>query len=545
MNKLAAHLQQHLAGEVSVDHRALEYFSTDGSVLELMPKAVVYPQDYRDVIKLTRFSWQLAEQGKHLPITARGKGTDQAGAALGSGIMLVFPAHMQKMIGFDKNLNVIVQPGMIYGDLQRTLHSHGRFLPPFPTSMDYATIGGALANNSCGEKTPKYGCTADYVQSLQVILANGQQIEARKLSKRELNHKKGQTDFEGDIYRKLDGLLLDNKDLIASARPNVSKNAAGYNLWDIKAKDGSFDMSKLLVGSQGTLGIITEAMLRTVPYQPDTYLLAAFFDSVDAADEAVPQLLRLKPSSLELVDYHVLKFLQENHPKRIAGIIDGQLPKIMLLIEFDDPKARKRKANVKNALNVLKKLATRVDATTEPQQQELLWGIRHSAAAGGWHVKGAKEAAPFIEDGVVPVAQLKTFIHKLYELFEKHHLDVAISGHAGDANLHLKPLVNLNSTGDRQLVFKLMDEFYAMVISMGGSTTGEHNDGRLRGAYLKDLYGEQMYELFRQVKLIFDPYNILNPGVKVNVDKDDIKQLLRHEYSLKHLYDHMPYASHQ
>lgn len=542
MNKLAQHLQQFLHGEVFDEQRALEYFSTDGSILTLKPRAIVYPRNTEDVRKVVRFSYGLAERGKFLPITARGKGTDQAGAAIGQGLMLVFPAHMTHLLQLAKS-EVTVQPGMIYGDLQRTLHSHGRFFPPYPSSIEFSTIGGAIANNAAGEKTPKYGMTSDYVARLQVVLSNGQVIDVKKLSKKALNHKKGLTGFEGDIYRKLDGLLLDNQDVIEKAKKQVTKNSAGYNLWEIKGKDGSFDLTKLFTGSQGTLGIVTQATLRTEVYQPHTELLVAYFDNLNNANQAIAHLHSLNPSTMEVVDANLLEFLQQHQPQRLAGVIDGDIPKVMLLIEFDDAKARQQSRKVKKARRILDGLATRMDITANANEQEAYWNIRRSAAAVIWRVEGNKKALPIIEAAVVPVEKFSEFLVKTYRLLKKHHLEIAIWGHAADANIHMQPYLDLASTGDRQKVFKLMDEFYKMVIGMGGSTAGEHGDGRLRAPYLKDLYGEQMYGLFAQVKEILDPYNILNPGVKIDVTKEDVKPLLRHEYSMKHLYDHMPHIS--
>ncbi len=542
MTKLVQHLRKHLSGEVLADAEALDYFSTDGSIFRISPRAIVYPRNTLDIRKTVRFSWQLAEKGQMLPITARGKGTDQAGGALGNGIILATTAYMNRLLGFDKT-DVVVQPGMLFGDLQRTLHSHGRFLPPYPSSMEFSTIGGAVANNACGEKTVKYGCMRNYVKSLDVVLANGQLIRAEKISSKELNRKKGQTDLEGEIYRALDGLLEDNLQIInqAADKLRVNKNSAGYPIWDVRGEHGSFDISKLFVGSQGTLGIVTNATLETVPYNPNTHLLAGFFDDLDKMGQAVGELMRLGPSALELVDSHLLGYLREHQPGLLEEIVIGEIPKIALLIEFDDLKKRRVERKVKRAIHILDKYAVSGRSTTDPAEKERLWQMRHSAAAVIWHGRSHAKPLPIIEDGVVPAEKIMEFLHKIYTLFKKHHLDVAIWGHAGDGNFHMQPFLDLANVGDRQTMLKLMDEFYAMVIEMGGTTCGEHNDGRLRAPYLEDLYGPEMYRLFHEVKKIFDPFGILNPQVKLDFNKDDILTNLRSEYSMKHLYDHVPH----
>ncbi|MBI3983774.1 FAD-binding oxidoreductase [Candidatus Microgenomates bacterium] len=544
MSKLVDYLQQHLDGEVLEDADVLNYFSTDGSIFKIRPRIIIYPKDTTDVRKSVRFSWQLAEQGQRLPVTVRGKGTDQAGAAIGEGAMMVMPAHFNRLVGFAKT-DVVVEPGMLFGDLQRTLKSHGRFLPPYPSSMEFSTVGGAVANNACGEKSLKYGCTRDFVVSLDVVLANGQLIRAEKISAKELNRKKGQADFEGEVYRQLDGLLEDNEALIRQAKTQltVSKNSAGYDLWDVKGKDGSFDLTKLLVGSQGTLGVVTSITFATAPYNPKTHLVAAFIDDLEKVGQVVSQLAKLKPSAMEVVDYYLLDFLRRSQPRALEKVVDGELPKLMVLIEFDDHQEFQRKRHAKKANEILAKAGIPTRIVIKKDEQERFWQIRRSAAAVLWQDKGKKKALPIIEDGVVPIANLPEFLHRVYDLFSAHHLEIAVWGHAGNANLHLQPFLDLSNVGDRQLVFKLMDEFYKMVIDLGGSTCGEHNDGRLRAPYLVDVYGPEIHRLFEEVKKILDPHNILNPSVKLNFTKDEMMPILRDEYSMKHLYDHIPHLS--
>jgi FAD/FMN-containing dehydrogenase len=188
----------------------------------------------------------------------------------------------------------------------------------------------------------------------------------------------------------------------------------------------------------------------------------------------------------------------------------------------------------------MKKLATSVKSTVNPKEQQRLWKIRHSAAAVIWMNNGPKKALPIIEDGCVPVEKLSEFLDGVYKMLKKHKLEIAVWGHAGDANFHMQPFMDLSKAADRKKVFKVMDEFYGMVIKMGGTTAGEHNDGLLRAPYLKKLYGEEMYDLFKDVKNLCDPKGIFNPRIKLDVTKSDLEGVLRHEYSMRHLYDHMP-----
>src|SRR4051812_17205266 len=211
MSKVAHYLQEHLLGEVTDSPEVRRHFAQDASILRLAPAIVVYPRNETDVRKTARFAWQLAERGRRLAITARGGGSDTSGAALGRGIMLVFTAHMNRILTLDpKKEFVALEPGVTYEKLEQTLNTHGLFLPPYPGSKHFATIGGGIANNAIGEKSVKYGATGDFVDELRVVLANGEVIETGPLSKRELNHKLGLPSMEGQIYRDLDVLLEDN-----------------------------------------------------------------------------------------------------------------------------------------------------------------------------------------------------------------------------------------------------------------------------------------------------------------------------------------------
>ncbi|HET6924661.1 MAG TPA: FAD-binding oxidoreductase [Candidatus Saccharimonadales bacterium] len=543
MSKVAHYLQEHLVGEVVTSVDARRYFSTDGSVFSVPPAMIVYPRSENDVRKTMRFAWQLAERGRVVPVTARGAGTDQSGAAIGSGIMLVFPAHMNRIIEFDSKSGVlIVEPGINYGKLQQTLETHSRFLPPFPASFEYSTVGGAIANNASGEKSVKYGATDKYVQSLRVVLANGEVIETRRISKRELSKKLGLATFEGEIYRALDVLIEENQELIERMRLPVTKNVAGYNLLDVKRKDGSFDLTPLLVGAQGTLGIITEATLKTEPYNPETTLLVAHFDDVTAAQNAVQELRNFseQPSAIEMVDGNLLEAVEAVNPNQLKDVINQPFPAVVLLVEFDTPNDRQQKKYVKRATKVMERYATQHQIEQDPEKQAQLWKIRHASATVISQVQGRAKAVPIIEDGVVPLAQFADYLRGTQEIFKRNGLQLAVWGHAGDANLHLQPYLDLSQVGDRQKAFKVADEYYKLVISLGGSTSGEHNDGRIRAPYLSLLYGNEVYGLLQKVKQIFDPYNSLNPGVKMNVSLEDIRPLMRHEYGLEHLYQHMP-----
>lgn len=545
MNKVAQYLQEHIMGEVvsSLDARA--YFSTDASVFKVMPAVVVYPRGEGDVRKVARFTWQLAERGRLLPITARGNGSDQSGAAIGGGAIVVFPAHMNRILELDSKTGIVtVEPGLNFGKLQQTLHTHGRFLPPAPVSLEYSTVGGAIANNAGGEKSLKYGSMRKYVKSLRVVLANGEIIQTDRLSKRELSKKLGLSTFEGEVYRGIDGLLEEHHELLAKLKRNVTKNTAGYELAEIKKKDGSFDLTPLFVGSQGTLGIITEAMLDTEVHNPESTLLVGYFDNLKNAAQAVLELRMLPemPSAIEMVDEYLLNLVTSLNPNQLKDVLDKPTPKAVLMVEFDNPSDRTQKRMTKKAKKILEKHGKTHVIVTDPSEQDKYWRIRSAPAIIMTHSEGGLKAVPVIDDGIVPVEKLESLLNGVYELFKRSHLSVAIWGHAGDGNVHLRPFLDLGQLGDRQKAFRLMDEYTQLLSQLGGSTSGEMGDGRLRGPYLEKLYGSEIYTVFQKVKQVFDPHGTLNPGVKVNITVDDAKSMMRQEYTLDHMYQHLPHG---
>ncbi len=543
MSKVAHYLQEHLIGEVMTSQDARRYFATDNSILTLTPAIVVYPHNENDVRKAARFTWQLAERGRVIPITARGAGTDMTGAALGGGIIMAFPAHMNKILELDaKSGSVALQPGLNFGKLQQTLHTHGRFLPPYPASVEYSTVGGAIANNKGGEKSFKYGNIRSFVQSLRVVLANGEVIETGRLNKRDFSKKLGLSSFEGEIYRALDKLIEENHPVVDSLKRDVTKNAAGYALDLVKDKDGSFDLTPLFVGSQGTLGLITEALVDTEPYSPSSTLVVAGFDDIESAGKAIMELRGLadKPSAIEMVDENLLSFTDAHNPNQLKNVMPKPFRKLILLIEFDNTNNRSQKRMAKKAIKIIEDFGgdSRIEEDTEMQEQ--LWKIRSASSGVITYSDRNAKALPFIDDGIVPVEKFGELLQGVYAMFDRNKLTVPLWGHVGDANLHMQPFLDLSQLGDRQKLFKLMDEYSQLVISLGGSISAEQGEGRLRAPYLRSQYGEEAYGLFQAVKKIFDPHGILNPGVKVDVGIEDIKSLMRQEYSMEHLYDHLP-----
>lgn len=541
MSKIAHYLQEHLLGEVTDNLEVRRYFSQDASILQITPSVVVYPRDESDVRKTARFAWQLAKRGRAVPITARGGGSNTSGAAVGSGILLIFTAHMNKLLMFDVKKGLItVEPGAAYDKIEQTLYTHGLFLPPRPASSAYATIGGGIATNAIGERTVKYGTTAQYVESLRVVLANGEVIETGPLSRRELNRKLGLATFEGEVYRAMDSLLEENAELIANEaqRVKAAHNAVGYNLSAVKSKK-DFDLTPLFVGAQGTLGIITEALMRVAPYNPVTSMALVSLNNLNDLAEVLPRLLALKPSIFDMLNRAAVEQVMQINPSQVAGVLENRQADIHLFIEFDSLK----KSDRKKAINKLQKIVSKVDGTcqiaTHPDDLAKLAKIRGSVSAILTHLPGPAQAVPVAEDVCVPVEQLVEFLQKAANIYRANGLAPAAWGHAGDGVVRMQPIIDLAQVGDRQKMFKVSESIYDAVQEMGGSLSAAAGDGRIRAPYTASQHSPEFFDLITKVKKIFDPYGILNPGVKT-ASIDDVKAMMRNEYSLAQRYEHLP-----
>ena len=536
MNHAIKKIQVTIAGEVSTNEDDLRYYSTDGGVFELEPTAIVFPRDANDVAKLVRVTAEINSQGgDKVSLTARGNGTDQGGGPINTGIIVDFMKHMNQILEISED-SVLVQPGCLYGRMQDELIAQGRFIPSYPASIEVSTIGGAVANNAAGEKTVKYGATRRYVEAIQVVLADGSLIWLHNVAGSELREKLSQDDLEGDVYRQINQILIEHGDLIHSGHPHTTKESAGYALWKAHTQDG-LDLAQVVTGSQGTLCFVTAIRLKTVPFPaPEKVILAvSYYESIESAGAAAQALHALEPSALEIVDRNLLTLVNQHKPELLAGLLPEQLPAIVLLTEFDNADDNERQAKLDRAQEIYAQHAYDSVVKSDPDEQAKLWKLRRSAAAVMWTIPGTKKALPIIEDGTVPPDRLVDFLKRAYEIFEKYDLEIAVWGHAGDADLHMQPFMDLTKDSDRKKLFAMTDDFYAMVHELGGTAAGEHNDSLMRAPYRPLMFGEEMEALFNRVKAAFDPENLFNPHKKVGVDFNYIKHHLRREYSIKSL----------
>ncbi|MHA2030976.1 MAG: FAD-binding oxidoreductase, partial [Candidatus Kariarchaeaceae archaeon] len=495
-------LKGKIKGEVSADEITRYFYSTDASVYRIMPTAVVYPKDKEDVKKVVKFA------NKHgISIHPRGAGSGLGGASLGSGIILAFRRYMNDIVEINEsNSTTTVQPGVICGNLNSKLAKIGKIVYVDNSSENYASIGGMIGTNSSGAHAVKYGYMADFVQELTVILSNGEEIVARpvEIGSKEYNDIISKDTLEAKLYKSTVE-MIDNPDtqaLIAKHWPKVKMNVSGYNMQDV-IKDNKVDLSRLFLGSEGTLGLVVEAKIKYIPKPKAMTLVVMDFDSLAKSGRAVDLLVnKVGVAAIEQLGKSVLEIAVGMNPA-LKEFIPSGVDNI-LYVEFDDDDPAVRADKVKKARELIinqENLATDMRFSDDPVEQASLWKVRKDAVPLLQKVREPRRIMAFVEDQTVPVEQLGNYmVHLREEVFPKYGLKAAIYGHAAKGLVHTRPFVNTKDAGDIELIKKVADEVNSYVIGIGGSISGEHNDGLDRVNYIKQMYGEDVYNKFREIK---------------------------------------------
>lgn len=522
MSKIASYLAGHLRGEVLSSNDARSTFSTDGSILKAKPILATYPYDTSDIRKVTHFAWQLAEKGHVLPLTTRGSGASKTGAAIGSGAIVSLPTHLSTIFEVDTKQKLVrLQPGVTVAALQQTMQTHGLEWP-VDVANPSSTVGGAIANNSYGERAVKFGDTSNWIDQLEVVLSNGDVIQTCRLSKRQLSKKKGLSGFEGEIYRKLDALIEDSEKTIESlAQKHTS---AGYAIAKVKDRRGNFDLTPLIAGSQGTLGIISEAILKLGVYHPQKEVVAVTLTSLDNADQLVSAIMKFAPEKLEYVDGESLQRIDIDVKDILPDDDPDIKPKGLIFIQLSEV-GRKSKIKAKKIAKTIEKmghLTVISDGDTESAGE--IWQTFQRIQTGlSLFSDDHKSPVPISEDALLPPSEVVHFIEAAHELAKSHRAKFLFSSHLGTGVVHAHCLMDLKNLSDRNKVSKLTEEYYQLVIKHDGGIAGEYAEGRLRAVHNSMQFTDDELELFAQIKQVFDIHGIFNPGVKLVNDKDTAK----------------------
>ncbi len=535
-------------GEIDSSDATREEYSHDASLFELKPQVVAFPQDADDVKSAVAFVNQHKAEHPELNITPRSRGTDMSGAAIGDSILLDVSKHMNKLFEVTPE-SAHLQPGMLYRDFDIETLKQGSILPSYPASRDLASVGGMVNNNSGGEKSLEYGKTDNFVNEMTVVLSDGNEYVLKPLTRDELNAKMSQDDFEGNLYRQTFELLDKNYDEIQAAAPRVTKDSTGYHLWNVWNRDtGIFDLTKLFIGAQGTLGVTTDVKVRLVPHAPHSGTLVCYMHTMDNLGDVIPAVLAHKPATFESFDDNTLwlsfKFFFLFIAKlglwtwiktALQLLPDGLMlvrgvPKLILLIEFTGATPEEVKQKIHAARLDLKRFGfTYMEEDNTEAKSRKFWLMRRESFNLLRKKIKDKHTAPFIDDFVVPPARLTEFLPQLRDIMKKYELFATIAGHMGDGNFHVIPLMKIEDPKERAKFEPAMKEVNTLVISYGGSVSGEHGDGLIRGPWLEQMYSPSVLGYMREIKHLYDPQNIFNPHKKTDANWD---------YSFSHIRQH-------
>jgi len=548
MDEFAQLLQQTgFQGDIDAKAETLDFYSHDASMFEIKPQLVIAPKDAQDVARAVKLVSERKAAQPDLSITARSAGTDMSGGAINDSIIMDFNKYFTAITEVTPD-SAHAQPGVFYRDFEKETLKQQRLMPSYPASRDLCTIGGMVNNNSGGEKSLEYGKTEDFVTELRVVFADGVERTVKPLNQQELTAKMMQQDFEGKVYKSIFDLIEANYDKIKAAKPQVTKNSTGYNLWDVWDRETKiFDLTKLIVCAQGTLGFVTDIHFRLVPTRPYTGLLVCFMKNIDPLGEIINKVLEHKPATFESFDDATLWLSIRFMPSflkmlGVAGFIkllislipDGIMllrgvPKLILMIEFNGQTQQEVDDKINAMHAALKPYHMAMERDDTAQKSEKFWLMRrYSFQLLRSKVKD-KHTAPFIDDLVVNPPHLPQFLPEIRTIIKKYDLLATIAGHMGDGNFHIIPLMKLEDPSDRAKLLPAMKEVNELVLKYKGSLSGEHNDGLVRGPWLVQMYGQEMVDIFRQAKQIMDPQGICNPHKKANADWD---------YSFNHIRAH-------
>lgn len=528
MSKIGAYLQEHISGEVSLSRNVRESMSRDGSVLKIVPEMVIYPKDTSDIRKVARFSWQLAERGHALPITTRGSGSDLTGAAIGSGVVLSLTAHMNQIFEYESKQRLVrLQPGVMTTTLSTALGLQNMRVAALP---EYGTVGGAVAGNAKSILSGRYGDMGEWVDRLEVVLANGEVIQTSRLNKRELSRKKGLGTFEGELYRSIDNLIEDNKELIAQLAERELGTAAGYSkIALVKRKDGSFDLTPLMVGSQGTLGIISEMILKTASIPSGlSVIVASFNDAEVARDTAEMIIAKEHPAFLESYDSALFEqaaiigksynFLQEAGPD----------VETVLVIGYDDNKRGRHSKKTRKLLDA----AGAWYVGGENSEAEKLLSLRDALIWAASPDKVEFGAPSMFGGAYIPPEGVGVFRAGLKTLAKKHSIKLPVSSQMIQSLYYVWPTLDFKKSGDKQKTIKLLDDFTKLVQKVNGELVGIDAEGRLKSRFALSTFDDAALKLFASIKEVFDPLKTLNPGVKEMLEIKDLLPMIQNDRPL-------------
>jgi FAD/FMN-containing dehydrogenase/Fe-S oxidoreductase len=505
---LERELKTSIEGEVRFDRISRALYSNDASVYQIEPAGVVIPRHREDLIRVVNICRRLRQ-----PMTMRGGGTSQAGQAIGEGIIVDTSKYLHRLLEVNAEERwVRVEPGIVLDELNAQVAGLGlRFAPDISTASR-ATVGGMMANNSSGARSVLYGKTIDHVLEQVVMLSDGSIAHFREISRDEIPQ--GES-LEADCYRTVLRLARDHADEIEHRYPKVLRRVGGYNLDEFTDASKPLNLAKIMVGSEGTLGVVLEAKLKLVPLPKAKAVMVIEFADLLEALAATPVILRHGPSAVEVMDKSILDNTRQNAAlDRIRkSFIEGD-PGATLCVEFYGDRKEDLPSRMRTLEEELraKNFGYRYLLETDPAAQARIWSLREAALGLSMAVKEDAKAIPFVEDTAVPPERLSEFIGRFLYLLRVHETTAGIYAHASVGCLHVRPAINMKTAEGVHKFETIADEVADLVLEYGGALSGEHGDGLVRSPFLQRMFGATIFGAFREIKRTFDPDGIFNPG---------------------------------
>jgi len=508
VDALQSELKRQIEGEVRFDQISRALYSSDASVYQIQPLGVVVPKNRQDIIRIVEICGRF-----RCPITMRGGGTSQAGQAIGEGILVDTSKYYNRVLEVNAEERwVRVEPGIVLDELNAQLAPLGlRFAPDISTASR-ATIGGMMANNSCGARSVLFGKTLDHVLEQIVVLSDTSVVHFRELDRGEVPD--GDT-LEAACYSTVLRLSREHADEIDRRYPKILRRVGGYNLDEFRDRSKPVNLAKIMVGSEGTLGVVLEAKLRLVALPKFKAVMVISFADLLEALAATPVILRHGPSAVEVMDKSILDNTRQNAVlDSIRTTFIAGDPEATLCVEF----YADRKEDLPPRLSALEedlrsqKLGYQYRAETEPAGQARIWSLREAALGLSMAMKEQAKSIPFVEDTAVAPEKLSGFIGRFLTILRSHDTSAGIYAHASVGCLHVRPVINMKTELGIRTFETIAQEVADLVLEFGGALSGEHGDGLVRSPFMRQMFGDELYEAFREVKRTFDPLGIFNPG---------------------------------
>ena len=507
---LRRELEEQISGEVRFDAVSRALYSTDASVYQIHPLGVVVAKSRGDIVRTVNLA-----RAHGASITARGGGTSQAGQAIGEGLQLDTSKYYNGII----ELNIaerwaIVEPGIVLDELNAQLKPHGvRFAPDISTASR-ATIGGMISNNSCGARSVLYGKTIDHVLELDVVLSDGSPVHMRPLNRAELDEACQGDTLEAKCYRVVRQVAKECAGEIEKRYPKVVRRVGGYNLDEFADEAKPFNLSRIIVGSEGTLGMIVAAKINLVPLPKEKAVLAIEFDELLDALGATPIILRHKPSAIEVMDRFILNHARENPAmdRMRRAILQTDNPGALLCVELYADRAEELPPRLEAIERDLAQFHCVYRRAVNVPDQARIWGFREASLGLSMAMKGDNKSLSFVEDTAVRPEVLRDYINEFLEMIRRNGSSSGVYAHASVGCLHVRPVVNMKTAEGVARFEAIANQSADLVLKYGGALSGEHGDGLVRGPFMEKMFGPALYQAFRTVKHTFDPHGVFNPG---------------------------------